>query len=146
MQAIFWPPWYSNRAMGRRSDCPISFALDFIGDRWTLLVVRDLALKGKHTFSELLDAEEGIATNILADRLARLEERGVVVKQRDPHDGRRYRYHLTQAGKDLLPVLVELIVWSAQHDGETAAPASFVRAAKKDRAGLLRRLRAKIET
>ncbi|MEM7154070.1 MAG: helix-turn-helix domain-containing protein [Myxococcota bacterium] len=131
--------------MERRSDCPISFALDLFGDRWSLLVVRDLALKGKHSFSELAASDEGVATNVLSDRLARLEEAGVILKSRDPADGRRYVYRLSGAGKDLLPVLVELIVWSATHDDATAAPASFVRAAKRDREGLLRRLRASLD-
>ncbi|MBX2797697.1 MAG: helix-turn-helix transcriptional regulator [Myxococcales bacterium] len=125
----------------RRSDCPISFALDVFGDRWTLLVVRDLALKGKRTYSELLASDEGIATNILADRLKRLEELGIVVKRRHPDDGRQRLYGLTDAGLDLLPVLVDLIVWSATHDPQSAAPAAFVEEARRDRDGLLARLR-----
>ena len=129
----------------RRSDCPIAFALDLFGDRWSLLVVRDLALKGRHTFSELAEAGEGIATNVLSDRLARLEQRGLVKKSRDPRDGRRFRYSLTEAGVDLLPVLVEIIVWSARHDPDSATPQAFVRAAKRDRAGLLRKLRRQLE-
>lgn len=131
--------------MQRRSTCPISFALDLFGDRWTLLVVRDLGLKGRHTFSELLAAGEGIATNILSDRLTRLEARGLITRSRDPDDRRKFRYKLSPAGLDLLPVLVDIIVWSAKHDDETSAPASFVRAAKKDRAALLRRLRTQAE-
>ena len=131
--------------MDRRSDCPISFALDIFGDRWSLLVVRDLALKGKRSFSELRDSDEGVATNILSERLARLEESGLILKERDPQDGRRFIYRLTDAGKDLLPVLVEIIVWSARHDDYTSTPASFVRSAKKDRAALLKRLRNALE-
>ena len=131
--------------MERRSDCPISFALDLLGDRWTLLVVRDLGLKGKRSFSELLASDEGIATNVLADRLARLEGAGLVDKRRDPSDGRRFVYRLTESGKDLLPLLVEMIVWSAGHDAHTAAPASFVRAAKRDRSGLVRKLRRDLD-
>lgn len=128
--------------MERRSNCPISFALDRFGDKWTLLVIRDLGLKGRHTFSELLDGGEGIATNVLSDRLSKLESEGIVVREKDPADGRRYRYSLTEAGKDLLPILVEMIVWSAKHDADTEAPASFVRAARRDRAALLKKLRA----
>ncbi len=131
--------------MERRSDCPISFSLDLFGDRWSLLVVRDLALKRRHTFSELQDAGEGIATNILSDRLARLEERGIVLKRRDTADRRRFHYSLTEAGKDLLPVLVDLIVWGAAHDPQTDVPKAFVRSAKRDRAALLRRLRAELD-
>ena len=106
--------------MERRSDCPISFALDLFGDRWSLLVVRDLGLKGKRSFSELAASDEGVATNVLSDRLARLEEAGIILKSRDPNDGRRYVYRLSEAGKDLIPVMVELIVWSAAHDDATA--------------------------
>lgn len=126
--------------MDRRSDCPIAFALDLFGDRWTLLVVRDLALKGKHSFGELLASEEGIARNILSNRLSRLEERGFVAKSRDPDDGRRTAYHLTDLGKTLIPVLVEMIVWSAEHDPHTAADPAFVSEARRDREGLLLRL------
>ncbi|MEM9067560.1 MAG: helix-turn-helix domain-containing protein [Myxococcota bacterium] len=131
--------------MERRSSCPISFSLDLLGDRWTLLVVRDLALKGKRTFSELHQSDEGIATNILSDRLARLEERGVLTKERDPEDRRRFRYGLTDAGKALLPVLVELIVWGATHDPKTDAPQSFVDEARTRRGRLLQRLRRNLE-
>ncbi len=129
----------------RRSGCPISFSLDLLGDRWTLLVVRDLALKGKSSFSELLASDEGIARNILADRLSRLESRGVVERRRNPSDGRRVDYRLTDDGKALLPVLVELIVWGAEHDPETDAPPEFVAEAKANRPALLRRLRAAID-
>ncbi|MEM6994602.1 MAG: winged helix-turn-helix transcriptional regulator [Myxococcota bacterium] len=88
---------------------------------------------------------EGVATNVLSDRLARLEQTGLVLKARDPADGRRFVYRLTEDGKRLLPLLVDIIVWSASVDDETAAPASFIRAAKRDRAGLLRRLRAALD-
>jgi DNA-binding HxlR family transcriptional regulator len=131
--------------MNRRSDCPISVALDLFGDRWTLLVVRDLALRGKRSFSELLNSDEGIATNILSDRLSRLEDEGLVTKTADPEDGRRFLYRLTETGKGLLAVLVEVIVWSAHRDPTTAASESFVRAAKKDRNALMRRLHSQFD-
>ncbi len=127
--------------MQKRSSCPISFALDLFGDRWSLLVVRDLAFKGKHSFSELRDSDEGIATNVLSDRLAKLEEAGLIAKERDPDDGRRFHYRLSEAGKDLIPVLVEIIMWSASHDPDTSTPAAFIRAARKDRAALIEKLR-----
>lgn len=124
----------------RRSDCPISFALDLFGDRWTLLVVRDLAFKGKDSFTEFLASEEGIARNILADRLASLKAAGFVDEHPDPDDGRRSIYALTERGLSLIPVLVEMIVWSARHDPHTAADAAFVEEAIRDREGLIRRL------
>ncbi|MCH9681384.1 MAG: helix-turn-helix transcriptional regulator [Deltaproteobacteria bacterium] len=128
--------------MNRRSHCPISFALELFGDRWTLLVIRDLALMGKSSYTDLLCSDEGIATNILAERLARLEQRGIIRKERDTQDRRRSRYRLTEAGLDLIPVLVEIIVWGANNDDESAIGPEFVREAETDRAGLLARLRA----
>ena len=130
--------------MEQRSSCPISSSLDLLGDRWTLLVVRDLALKGRHTFSELQDGGEGIATNILTDRLGRLEAQGLVHKQRMAEDRRRFLYTLTESGRALMPVLLELIVWGAEH-GETDAPASFVRAVKRDRDGMVATLLGELD-
>ena len=120
----------------RRSDCPIHFALETFGDRWTLLVLRDLLLKGRSSYSEFLGAEERIATNILADRLARLQEDGLVVHGADG------RYRPTAKALDLLPLLVEVIVWSATYDEGTGAPAAFVQRAREDRDGLVAELRA----
>ena len=124
----------------RRSDCPISFALDLFGDRWTLLVIRDLAFKGKNSFSDFLASDEGIARNVLADRLASLETAGFIEKQPDPDDGRRSIYALTDRGLGLIPVLVEMILWSAREDPDTGAEADFIREATEDREGLIRRL------
>lgn len=127
-------------ASTRRSDCPISFALDLFGDRWTLLVIRDLAFKGKNSFGDFLASDEGIARNILADRLARLEAEGFIEKRPDPDDLRRSIYTLTERGLGLIPVLVEMILWSAREDPETGAEADFVREATEDREGLIERL------
>ena len=124
----------------RRSDCPISFALDLFGDRWTLLVIRDLAFKGKNSFGDFLASEEGIARNILADRLARLEAEGFIEKRPNPDDLRRSTYTLTERGLGLVPVLVEMILWSAREDPDTGAEADFVREATEDRESLIRRL------
>ncbi len=124
----------------RRSDCPISFALDLFGDRWTLLVIRDLAFKGKDSFGDFLASDEGIARNILADRLARLEAEGFIDKRPHPDDLRRSIYSLTERGLSLIPVLVEMILWSAREDPDTAADPDFVREATQDREGLLQRL------
>jgi DNA-binding HxlR family transcriptional regulator len=98
-----------------RSACPIAGALDILGDRWTLLVIRDLLFLGKRRFGELLGSPEGIPTNILTDRLRRLEEGGVVEKI--PYQLRppRYEYQLTEKGRDLFPVLRTLAEWSLRH-------------------------------
>ncbi|MEE8057251.1 MAG: helix-turn-helix domain-containing protein [Pseudomonadales bacterium] len=97
-----------------RSRCPVTCALDILGDKWTLIVVRDMFL-GKRTYSELQNGTEKIPTNILADRLKRLEAGGIIRKE--PYQQRpvRYGYHLTQKGKDLGPVLQELIKWGCKH-------------------------------
>lgn len=116
----------------RRSGCPISIALETLGDGWTLLIVRDLMFKGRKTFKEFLQAEEGIASNILSERLQRLESVGIVVKLRDAQDARRYVYRLTEKGMSLAPVLVELVLWSTQFE-RTDAPPAVVRAMRADR-------------
>jgi len=98
-----------------RSPCPIANALDLFGDKWTLLVVRDLMMFQKSRYAELLESDEGIATNILADRLKRLEEAGIV--ERVPYQERpaRHGYVLTDKGRDLAPVLKSLAMWSITH-------------------------------
>lgn len=130
----------------RRSDCPINFALEIFGDRWTFLIVRDLMFKGKNYYKEFLDAEEGIATNILADKLATLEEAGIINKTVDPTHRSRQIYALTRKGIDLVPVLVEVILWSAKYDKQTAADAAFVRRAKKDKEGMIEEIIQKLKS
>jgi DNA-binding HxlR family transcriptional regulator len=124
----------------RRSDCPISFALECFGDRWSLLVIRDLLFKGKRRYQELRASEEKIASNILSDRLRALEEAGIIERQVSPRNAGGVTYALTARGLDLAPVLVEMIVWSAAHDPATAAGREFVDAARTDRAALLRQI------
>ncbi len=107
---------------GRRSDCPISVTLEALGDSWSLLIVRDLMFFGRKTYNEFLSSGEKIATNILADRLQRLEASGIIVKQRDPNDARRYIYRLTEKGIDLAPMLVDVILWAARYESVEAPP------------------------
>ena len=117
----------------RRSNCPICFGLDIFGDKWTLLVLRDLVFQRKRYFRELLASDEGIASNILSDRLKRLEAHGLVSRIGDPDDARQIVYRLTEKGIDLVPVLVEIAYWSAKHHPHTGAPKSFVKAFERDR-------------
>jgi len=124
----------------RRSDCPINHAVELFGDKWTLLIIRDLMFKEKHYYGEFQRSEEKIATNILADRLSFLEKEGIVVKNADPAHGSRFIYRLSKKGIDLLPILAEAIMWSAQYDKQTAADMQFVSRMKKDREGLLREI------
>ncbi len=126
----------------RRSNCPISYALDIFGDRWTLLVLRDLLLKGRHRFKEMQGAEEGIATNILSDRLRRLEARGLISRHKDPEDRRQVLYRPTELAVALLPMLLEMVVWSARNDGRSAVPPSFVARYDADREAVLAELTA----
>lgn len=130
----------------RRSDCPVHFALQVFGDAWTLLVIRDLMFKGRETYTDFLQAEEGIATNVLADRLSRLEQDGVITRVPDPARRGAHRYQLSPKGIDLLPIMVEIIGWSAKHDPKTAADRAFVRRLRKDRSGLLHEIAGELRT
>lgn len=120
----------------RRSGCPISIALETLGDAWSLLIVRDLMFKDRQTYNEFLRGGEGIASNILADRLRKLEAAGIVDKRADPSDARRSLYRLSAKGIDLAPVMVELVLWSARHE-RTDAPAPVLRAMRSDRAAFI---------
>jgi DNA-binding HxlR family transcriptional regulator len=123
-----------------RSGCPISIALELLGDPWSLLIVRDLMFKDRRTYNDFLTGGEGIASNILADRLRKLEVAKIIEKRRDPQDGRRFVYRLSTKGIDLAPVLVELVIWSARHE-QTDAPPAVVRAMRGDRAAFLAEVR-----
>jgi DNA-binding HxlR family transcriptional regulator len=126
----------------RRSNCPIACALDVIGDKWTLVVLRDVIMARKRHFQELLEGNEGIATNILASRLKLLEAAGLVTRRADPAQARRVVYAPTAKALDLLPVLIELMRWSLKYISESAAPAQFVRRLAEDREGFIAELRA----
>jgi DNA-binding HxlR family transcriptional regulator len=126
---------------GRKSDCPVHFALEVFGDAWTLLIVRDLMFKEKSSYTDFLRGEEGVATNILADRLARLERDGIIEKSR-PTGRSAPRYRLTTKGIDLAPILLEIIRWSAKYDDRTAADPAFVRRLKSDPDGLELQIRS----
>jgi len=98
----------------KRSVCGVACSLDLLGDKWTLLVVRDLLL-GKQTYSELQASPEGIPTNLLAERLKRLQAEGIICKTEYQERPRRYAYHLTDKGRDLLPVLRSMVQWANKH-------------------------------
>jgi DNA-binding HxlR family transcriptional regulator len=130
-----------SRQQSHRSGCPVGIMLDMLGDPWTLLVVRDLMFMGNRTFGKFLSAGEGIASNILSDRLGRLEANEIVEKRRDPADARRLIYNLTDKGIDLAPVLVEMILWAAEHE-ETSAHPEMIRAMRSDKAAFISQLRS----
>jgi DNA-binding HxlR family transcriptional regulator len=103
------------KKMTRRSACPISITLDILGDKWTLLIIRDLMFAGKKTYGEFLQSREKIATNILADRLLILEKTGIVNKTAFPGNRVKNLYQLTPKGIDLMPTLFEIILWGDKY-------------------------------
>ncbi len=129
--------------------CPVAFALDIIGDRWSLLIIRDMLFRGKSRYGEFAKSSEKIATNILSNRLIRLEDAGIVT--RIP-DGKRHAYRLTARGADLIPVILELIIWSARHDPQPngrenilhGAPPDLLERAENDRDALVAEPRASL--
>ena len=128
-----------------RSDCPISNVLDYVGDRWSLLIVRDIAFFNKKSYNELLESSEGIATNILSDRLKKLEDSNIIRKQSNPSDRRRHIYSLTELGTDLIPILIEMILWSEKHySNQLTIPQDLVKKSKEDRDGLIKELKDQI--
>lgn len=99
-----------------RSGCPVSVSLEILGDRWSLLIIRDLMVRGYRSFKEFQEAGEGISTSILADRLQKLEAAGIISAEAESSDGRRINYRLTEKGIDLAPVLLEMLIWGARHE------------------------------
>lgn len=129
------------KARERRSDCPINFTLQTIGDTWSLLIIRDIVYFGKKTYGEFLDSDEHIATNILANRLAQLEADGILRKSPHPTDGRKEIYRLTDKGLDLIPLLLEMAAWGAAHDPQTGAPPDWIVYVNANKADVIQRVR-----
>jgi DNA-binding HxlR family transcriptional regulator len=114
-----------------RSGCPLNASVEVLGDRWSLLIIRDMMLRGFRTYKEFLGSYERIATNILADRLRKLETHGIIASERDPSDGRKLIYSLTPKGLDLAPVLTEMVLWAAAH--EDVGNLALVRQMREDK-------------
>ncbi len=125
-----------------RSDCPISFSLDYLGDKWVLLILRDLIFTNKSTYGDFLTSKEKIATNILADRLKMLEANGFITSKVSPQKKNKFIYTLTEKGIDLIPVIVELMLWGANYDVYEAS--DIVIKLKKDKERTVRQLREKL--
>ncbi|HWA95430.1 MAG TPA: helix-turn-helix domain-containing protein [Terracidiphilus sp.] len=119
-----------------RSGCPVSIALDLFGDRWSLLIVRDMMVRGYRTFREFQNSGEGIATNILTSRLRRLKAAGILTTEPLKEDKRSLAYRLTEKGIALAPVLLELLIWSGTHE-ETAAPGPVIQQMESNRKAIL---------
>lgn len=109
-----------------RSHCAVNYGVEIFGDRWSLLIIRDIVFAGKKTYGAFLKSEEGIATNVLASRLAFLEGQGILSKAPSPEDGRKDVYTLTEKGLDLIPIMLNIILWSARYDAK-----SYVRGQKE---------------
>ncbi|HXW89209.1 MAG TPA: helix-turn-helix domain-containing protein [Terriglobales bacterium] len=129
-----------NSQSGHRSGCPLSVSLEILGDRWSLLIVRDLMVRGFRTFKAFQESGEGIASNILADRLHRLAASAIIAAEADKSDARRVNYRLTEKGIALAPVLLDLLVWGARHE-QTGAPSAVIEAMAKNRDQVLAEVR-----
>jgi DNA-binding HxlR family transcriptional regulator len=121
-----------------RSRCPIAYSLDVLGDRWTLLILRDLAFKNRRYFQDFLGASERISSNILADRLRRLERWKLIERHADPADGRRIRYFLTDDGLDLIPILIEITIWGSKRHPDPSVPVERAEQMSSDRDAVVR--------
>ena len=116
----------------RRSACPVSISLEMFGDRWSLLIIRDLMVRGLRTFKEFQHSGEGIASNILSNRLERLEAAGIIATEADESDCRKVIYRLTEKGIDLAPLMLELLIWGARHE-PTGASCAVIDYMEKNR-------------
>jgi DNA-binding HxlR family transcriptional regulator len=128
-----------------KSHCPINFSLETFGDSWSMLIIRDIVYFGKKTYGEFLDSEEGISSNILASRLVHLENKGILVKRPHDIDKRKEVYVLTEKGLNLIPVLLEMAGWGAQHDPDTYAPQGWIAAVYADRELMIKQIRETVQ-
>lgn len=125
--------------------CPIRFAAGIWGDKWSMVILRDLTLKGRHYFGEFQDAGEGISPNILTDRLAKLVNNEIVVKEQDPENLAKVIYRLTPKGLDLIPIMLSIIEWSHKYDQNTEAPNEFLEEYNKNKSKFEKKIRKSAE-
>jgi DNA-binding HxlR family transcriptional regulator len=130
-----------NPGSERRSECPLNASVEMLGDRWSLLIIRDMMLRGFRSYKEFLECYEGIATNTLADRLRKLMANGIIVAVPDPSDGRKLIYSITAKGIDLAPVLTEMVLWAAAH--EDVGNQALVRQMQSDKEKFLAGIRGR---
>lgn len=110
------------KELKQRSTCPVSTSLDVLGDKWTLLILRDMVFAGKSSYGQFLQSAEKMATNVLADRLALLEAQGIVTKTVATDKKSKFTYRLTEKGVDIVPIIVELVRWGAKHAATIVNP------------------------
>ncbi len=113
--------------------CPIRYASAIFGDKWSMMIIRDIMFKDRRYYSEFLEAGEGISTNILADRLVKLEKNGIIEKQIDPIKKSKKIYKLTDKGLALMPIMLSIIEWSEKYDANTEVPRDFIQNLNKNR-------------
>jgi DNA-binding HxlR family transcriptional regulator len=130
--------------MNHKSLCPINQALELFGDKWTLLIIRDIIFRGKSTYREFLYADEKIASNILADRLSMLEAEDVIVRKNDPSHKQKIIYTLTEKGIDLLPLLIEIGNWSSKYNDLSKEDTVHIRQLKKGGEKLRKNIRRQL--
>ena len=129
----------------RRSDCPISSSLDVWGDKWSLLIIRDLMIAKECTYGDLLKSPEGIATNILASRLLALEQNKIIEKLEHPDSKAKVLYRLTKKGIDLLPIIIEINLWAEKYFSIPADRKAMLKEVKKDKAGFIKAATKELE-
>ena len=124
-----------------KTHCPINFALETFGDRWSLLIIRDMIFLHKRHFGEFINSREEISTNILADRLEKLAARGLINKEPDPENRSKFIYSPTLKGLDLIPIMLEINLWSDKYDSQTDVPRSVIMKIKKNKDKYIKELR-----
>ena len=130
---------------GKRSDCPVSCSLDIWGDKWSLLIIRDLMFAKECTYGDFLKAPEGIATNILASRLQVLEESNIIEKLDHPESRAKVLYRLTRKGIDLLPIMIEINLWAEKYFPIPADRKAMLKEVKKDKAAFIKSMTKELE-
>jgi DNA-binding HxlR family transcriptional regulator len=126
------------KVIEKRSDCPISSSLDIFGDKWSLLIVRDLMLHKNRTYGDFTKSQEKIATNILANRLQVLEDNGIIIKLPYPDNKVKSLYQLSQKGIDIIPALIEIALWGEKYELKTEKSSTFLEEVKKNKSKFLK--------
>lgn len=131
-----------------RSHCPVNFGLEVFGDKWTLLILRDIVFRGKKSYGEFLKSEEGFATNLLASRLEMLTNEDILEKSENQDDARTDIYRLTPKGLDLIPIIFEMVLWSAKYDPQSEAKKipDLVRLIEKDNRAITKISKEKVKS
>lgn len=130
----------------KRSECPLSCSLDIFGDKWSLLIIRDLMFENKCTYNDFLKSAEGIATNILATRLKSLEENGIIEKSAHPDSKAKVLYKLTEKGIDLLPIIIEVYIWSEKYLAIPSNLKLIINEGKKDKDEFIKQITEKLRS